>query len=123
MNLGRLDQLDRKKMDAAVHAPVAYGTNPKIPRAKDIEHTSAGDYGHMLVMAELWASPVKSTKRGAQGTEFTVSLCSYLVGAWHHIYSKWLMLLKVKRNFAPCSCAYQTVHERQPSPFLAICVL
>ncbi len=86
MNLGRLDQVDRKKIDAAVHAPVAYGTNPKIPRAKDIEHISARDYGDMLVINELWALPVKSTKRGAQGTEFTVSLCSYLVGAWHRIY-------------------------------------
>ncbi|MEJ5376634.1 MAG: hypothetical protein WHX93_08650 [bacterium] len=34
-----------------VHALVAYGTNPKVPWAKDIEHRSARDYGHMLVMA------------------------------------------------------------------------
>ncbi len=50
MNLGRLDQLDRKKIDAAVDLLVAYGTNLRIPRAKDLEHISARDYGDMLVM-------------------------------------------------------------------------
>jgi transposase len=55
MNFGRLDQLDRKKIDAAVEALLAYGTNPKILRASDLVHTSARDYGDMLALVVLWA--------------------------------------------------------------------
>jgi transposase len=55
MNFGRLDHLDRSKIDAAVEALLAYSTNPKITRASDLEHTSARDYGDMLALVHLWA--------------------------------------------------------------------
>lgn len=55
MNLGRLDQLDRGKIDAAVEALLAYSTNPKITRVSDLEHREASDYGDMLALVHLWA--------------------------------------------------------------------
>jgi len=39
--LGRLNQLDRRKIDAAMEALLAYGTNGKILRASDLV---PGDY-------------------------------------------------------------------------------
>lgn len=55
MNLGRLDRLDRRKIDAAVEALLAYGTNPKIARVSDLEHKEAPHYGDMLALVHLWA--------------------------------------------------------------------
>jgi len=54
MNLGRVDQLDRKKIDAAVEALLAWGTNPAITRLSDLEHIEAPHYGDMVALEHLW---------------------------------------------------------------------
>ena len=54
MNLGRLDQLDREKIDAAVEALWAWGTNPGVPRLSDLEHTEAPHFGDMVALEHLW---------------------------------------------------------------------
>jgi len=54
MKLGRVDQLDRKKIDSAIEALLAYSSSPRIPRTGDMEHLSARDYGDMLALVHLW---------------------------------------------------------------------
>jgi len=44
MNLGRLDQVDRKKIDAAVEALLVWSTKPRLTRIGDPEHKGAFDW-------------------------------------------------------------------------------
>jgi hypothetical protein len=44
MNLGRLDQVDRKKIDPAVEALLVWSTNLRLTRIGDPEHKGAFDW-------------------------------------------------------------------------------
>lgn len=54
INFGRMDQLDRKKIDTAVEALLAYSADPRVPRLSDLHHLRARDYGDMLALVHLW---------------------------------------------------------------------
>jgi transposase len=71
MKLGRVDQLDRKKIDAAIEALLAYCSNPRVPRLGDMEHLSARDYGDMLALVHLWGRlrVAESIQRHLEGSK------------------------------------------------------
>lgn len=52
VNFGRLDQLDKTKIDSAVEALLAYSSNPG--RIEPLEHGRVLDYGDMLALAHIW---------------------------------------------------------------------
>ena len=53
-NFGRIDQLDRKKVDTAINALLQYASNPSLPRLSDVDHGPVRDYGDMLSLVHLW---------------------------------------------------------------------
>lgn len=53
-NFGRLDQLDRKKIDSAVESLLVFSSNPHPGRLDDLEHDQVRDYGDMLALAHIW---------------------------------------------------------------------
>ena len=54
VNFGRLDQLDRKRIDSAVQALVRYASSPLPLRVEDLEHGRVLDYGDMLALTHIW---------------------------------------------------------------------
>ena len=54
-NFGRLDKLDRKKIDSTINALLEFSSNPSPTRLSDVEHGAVRDYGDMLVLVHLWA--------------------------------------------------------------------
>jgi len=54
VNFGRLDQLDRKRIESAVQALVKYASSPLPSRIEELEHGRVLDYGDMLVLTHIW---------------------------------------------------------------------
>jgi hypothetical protein len=54
-NFGRIDQLDRKKVDSAINALLKFSSDPSPTRLSDVEHGSVKDYGDILALVHLWA--------------------------------------------------------------------
>jgi transposase len=54
-NFGRIDQLNRKKIDSAINALLGYASNPSITRLSDLEHGRVRDYGDILTLVHLWS--------------------------------------------------------------------
>ncbi len=54
-NFGRLEKLDRKKIDTAINGLIQYGSDPHLNRLSDVEHGRVRDYGDMLTLVHLWA--------------------------------------------------------------------
>ena len=54
-NFGRLDKLNRKKIDTAINGLLKYASDPSINRLSDIEHGRVRDYGDMFTLVHLWA--------------------------------------------------------------------
>lgn len=95
MDFGRLDKLDRRKVDVAVEAVLAYGTSPKVPMASDLERRTARDYGDMLALfdvAELIEVMVLNcigdplSKLGVMGWLFTVYILELKEGQVSYLH-------------------------------------
>jgi transposase len=54
VNFGRLDQLDRKKIDSTIDALLKYSENPVRPRLSDIEHGCVRDFGDIFALVHIW---------------------------------------------------------------------
>jgi transposase len=54
-NFGRIDQLNRKKIDSAINGLLGYASNPSITRLSDLEHGRVRDYGDILALVHLWS--------------------------------------------------------------------
>ena len=55
LNLGRLDKLDRKKIDSIIGVLSQYSSSPYSARFETVKHTRVMDYGDMLAVEVLWS--------------------------------------------------------------------
>ena len=76
-NFGRLDQLDRKRIDSAVESLLAFSSNPNPTRMESLEHGRVRDYGDMLALVHIWGrlrlSDIISRHTRDQRTGFDVA--------------------------------------------------
>ena len=54
-NFGRVDSLDKKKIDSAINALLQFSSSPSLNRLTDVDHGRIRDYGDMLTLVHLWS--------------------------------------------------------------------
>ena len=54
-NFGRIDHLDRAKVDSVINGLLKYSSFPEGPRVSELDHGRVMDYGDILTVVHLWA--------------------------------------------------------------------